>query len=337
MIFIKTTSNPLFIVLELSFPPIFVDMTGTVVRSTGSWYLVRFDDGSTLDCRIKGKFRIQGIRSTNPVAVGDVVEVEPEEDRGVITAIHDRRNYIVRRSVNLSKKTHILASNLDQAILVITVAQPKTLYGFIDRFLATCEAYEVPAVIVFNKIDLYNEEQLAELEYMKAAYGRAGYAHIETSATQGVHVEEFKELIQGKTSLIAGHSGVGKSTLVNKVEPALDLRTNRISDAHGQGQHTTTFAEMFALSFGGDIIDTPGIRGFGLIDMEKSEIGDYFPEIFELKGGCKFHNCLHLEEPGCAVKAALDEGTLAPTRYQSYYWMVTDNEDDNPYRQDNYA
>ncbi|GGH67306.1 MAG: ribosome small subunit-dependent GTPase A [Bacteroidetes bacterium] len=312
-------------------------MTGTVVRSTGSWYVVRFEDGSTMDCRIKGKFRIQGIRSTNPVAVGDVVEVEPEEERGVITEIHDRRNYIVRRSVNLSKKTHILAANLDQAILVVTVAQPKTLYGFIDRFLATCEAYDVPAVMVFNKVDIYDEDQMAELDYMEAAYGRAGYETLETSAIEGFNIDAFEELLKGKTSLIAGHSGVGKSTLINRVEPDLDLRTNRISDAHGQGQHTTTFAEMFPLSIGGDIIDTPGIRGFGLIDMEKEEIGDYFPEIFELKGECKFHNCLHLEEPGCAVKEALDNGKLAPTRYQSYFWMVTGNEDDNPYRQDNYA
>ncbi|KAB2814061.1 ribosome small subunit-dependent GTPase A [Phaeocystidibacter luteus] len=312
-------------------------MTGTVIRSTGSWYVVRMEDGTTIDCRIKGKFRIQGIRSTNPVAVGDVVDFDPEEERGVITKIHDRKNYIVRKSVNLSKKTHILAANLDQAILVTTVAQPKTLYGFIDRFLATCEAYDVPAIMVFNKMDIYGEEELAELEYMKAAYGRAGYQYIETSATEGVNLDAFHDLIKGKTSLVAGHSGVGKSTLINAVEPDLDLRTQRISDAHGQGQHTTTFAEMFQLSEGGAIIDTPGIRGFGLIDMEREEIGDYFPEIFELKSDCKFHNCLHLEEPGCAVKAALDDNKLAPTRYQSYFWMVTGNEDDNPYRQDNYA
>lgn len=313
-------------------------MTGKVVRSTGSWYAVRMEDGSILDCRIKGKFRIKGIRSTNPVAVGDLVEVEPEEERGVITEIHDRTNYIVRRSVNLSKKTHILAANLDQAILVTTVAQPKTLYGFIDRFLATCEAYDVRPVMVFNKIDIYNEDQLDELEYMKAAYGNgAGYDFIETSATENINLDKFEELLVGNTSLIAGHSGVGKTTLINAVEPNLDLRTNRISEAHGQGQHTTTFAEMFPLTKGGDIIDTPGIRGFGLIDMEESEIGDYFPEILRLKGDCRFHNCLHLEEPGCAVKEALDEGALAPTRYQSYFWMVTGNEDDNPYRQDNYA
>lgn len=313
-------------------------MTGTVVRSTGSWYAVRMEDGSILDCRIKGKFRIQGIRSTNPVAVGDVVEVEPEEERGVIVDIHDRKNYIVRKSVNLSKKTHILAANLDQAVLVTTVAQPRTLYGFIDRFLATCEAYEVKPVMVFNKMDIYNQEQLEELEYMKAAYGGgAGYQCLETSATEGLNLDKFEQLLIGKTSLIAGHSGVGKSTLINAVEPNLDLRTNRISDAHGQGQHTTTFAEMFPLSKGGDIIDTPGIRGFGLIDMEESEIGDYFPEIFKLKSDCRFNNCLHLEEPGCAVKAALDDGALAPTRYQSYFWMVTGNEDDNPYRENNYA
>lgn len=313
-------------------------MTGIVIRSTGSWYVVKFPDGTTLDCRIKGKFRIQGIRSTNPVAVGDQVDVEPEEERGVIVKIHDRKNYIVRKSVNLSKKTHILAANLDQAVLVTTVAQPKTLYGFIDRFLATCEAYDVQAVMVFNKMDIYNEDQLAELEYMKAAYGiAAGYPYLETSAVSGQNIEEFAGLLKDKITLIAGHSGVGKSTLINRVEPSLDLRTQQVSDAHGQGQHTTTFAEMFKLSFGGAIIDSPGIRGFGLIDMEKEEIGDYFPEIFKLKQECRFHNCLHLEEPGCAVKEALDEGRLAPTRYQSYFWMVTGNEDDNPYRQDNYA
>lgn len=301
--------------------------------------MVRFDDESTMDCRIKGKFRLKGIRSTNPVAVGDLVDVTPEEgaETGIITHIHDRSNYIVRKSVNLSKKSHILAANLDQAILVVTVAQPKTLYGFIDRFLATCEAYDVPAIMVFNKVDIYDEDQMAELDYMEAAYGRAGYETIETSALEGFNIDAFEALLKDKTSLVAGHSGVGKSTLINRVEPDLDLRTNRISDAHGQGQHTTTFAEMFALSIGGDIIDTPGIRGFGLIDMEKEEIGDYFPEIFELKGDCKFHNCLHLEEPGCAVKDALDNGKLAPTRYQSYFWMVTGNEDDNPYRENNYA
>ncbi len=310
-----------------------------VVRSTGSWYAVRLEDGRTMDCRIKGKFRIQGIRSTNPIAVGDSVVVEPEEgaETGVIVHINDRKNYIVRKSVNLSKKTHILAANLDQAVLVTTVAYPKTLFGFIDRFLATCEAYDVPAVMVFNKMDLYGEEELQELEYMKVAYERAGYSSIDTSVVNEHNLEAFEALLKDKTTLIAGHSGVGKSSLINAIQPELDLRTKRISDAHGQGQHTTTFAEMFELTFGGNIIDTPGIRGFGLIDMEKEEIGDYFPEIFKLKKDCKFHNCLHLEEPGCAVKQALDEGALAPTRYQSYFWMVTGNEDDNPYRQDNYA
>lgn len=312
-------------------------MTGTVIRSTGSWYVVRFEDGTEWDCRIKGKFRIQGIRSTNPIAVGDLVEVEPEEDKGIITEIHPRKNYIVRKSVNLSKKSHILAANLDQAVLLVTVAQPRTLYGFIDRFTATCEAYDVPLVMIFNKMDLYGEEELGELAYMKAAYTAAGYECLEASATERIGLEAVKTCLQGKVSLVAGHSGVGKSTLINAIEPDLDLKTQHISIAHGQGQHTTTFAEMFQLSGGGAIVDTPGIRGFGLVDMEPEEIGDYFPEIFRLKSECKFHNCLHLEEPGCAVKQALEEDRLAPTRYQSYFWMVTGTDDDNPYRQDNYA
>lgn len=290
-----------------------------------------------MDCRIKGKFRMQGIRSTNPVAVGDVVDVEPEEERGVITRIHDRKNYIVRRSVNLSKKSHILAANLDQAVLVVTLAKPRTLFGFIDRFLATCEAYRVPAVLVFNKLDLYGDEEWSELAYMQEAYHNAGYEMLETSVVSKFHLDEFAALLKDRVSLIAGHSGVGKSSLINDIQPELKLRTKGISDAHGQGLHTTTYAEMHFLDFGGAIIDSPGIRGFGLVDMEKSEIGDYFPEIFALKSSCRFYNCLHLDEPGCAVKNALDAGDLAPTRYQSYFWMVTGNDDDNPYRQDVYA
>ena len=311
---------------------------GTVIKSTGSWYHVRSED-KLWECRIKGRIRLEGIKSTNPVSVGDVVDFEPEEgeeDKGVITAIHDRRNYIVRKSVNLSKRTHVIAANLDQAILIATLEFPKTYPRFIDRFLLTAEAYDIPGVLVFNKYDLYSDEMLDELEYLSIVYRDAGYKVLTTSAANGHGIEAFREMLKDKTSLLSGHSGVGKSTLINYLEPGLDLKTERISDTHLQGQHTTTFAEMHELGFGGYIIDTPGIRGFGLVDMEKEEIGDYFPEIFRLKAECRFHNCLHLEEPGCAVKEAVENARLPLSRYESYVALVEGLDEDDTYRTDQY-
>ncbi|MDX5448162.1 MAG: ribosome small subunit-dependent GTPase A [Bacteroidota bacterium] len=314
-------------------------MEGLVVKTTGSNVRVRTGNGDFYDCRIRGKLRMKGIRSTNPVAVGDRVlfDLEPGTERGVIHEIAERKNYIVRRSVNLSKETHILAANLDQALLVVTLAFPKTLLGFIDRFLVTAEAYDIPAILIFNKVDLYGEEEKEELEYLELVYRNAGYQTLRTSATQGDGLEALKDLLKDRTSLISGHSGVGKSTLINQIAPGLDLKTAEISETHQQGQHTTTFAEMFFLPFGGQIIDTPGIRGFGLVRMEKEEIGHYFPEIFSLSKQCRFHNCLHLQEPGCAVIEAVENHRLAPTRYQSYFNMINGLDDENPYRQDIYA
>lgn len=314
-------------------------MHGTVIKSTGSWYQVKTDEGNTIQCRIVGKLRLRGIKSTNPVAVGDVVDFKMEEgeETGVITEIHDRKNYIIRKSVNLAKQTQVIAANLDQAILIVTLDFPKTYPRFIDRFLVTAEAYDIPAVLVFNKIDLYDDAALDELEFYTYAYEDAGYTVLHTSVPGDLGIDELKETLAGKTSLLSGHSGVGKSTLVNTIEPTLELKTNSISDTHHQGQHTTTFAEMFELSFGGNIIDTPGIRGFGLVDMEKEELGDYFPEIFRIKDQCKFNNCLHLEEPGCAVKVAVEAGELAYTRYDSYVNFVNGTDEDETYRKDIYA
>ena len=314
-------------------------MHGTVIKSTGSWYQVKTDEGNTIQCRIVGKLRLRGIKSTNPVAVGDVVDFKMEEgeETGVITEIHDRKNYIIRKSVNLAKQTQVIAANLDQAILIVTLDFPKTYPRFIDRFLVTAEAYDIPAVLVFNKIDLYDDAALDELEFYTYAYEDAGYTVLHTSVPGDLGIDELKETLAGKTSLLSGHSGVGKSTLVNTIESTLDLKTNSISDTHHQGQHTTTFAEMFELSFDGNIIDTPGIRGFGLVDMEKEELGDYFPEIFRIKDQCKFNNCLHLEEPGCAVKVAVEAGELAYTRYDSYVNFVNGTDEDETYRKDIYA
>lgn len=314
-------------------------MTGTVYKSTGSWYLVKSEDGKFYNCRIKGKFRIKGIKSTNPVAVGDRVEFKLDEkgadNEGVINKIHERENYIIRRSVNLSKQTHIIASNIDVVFLLITLNNPPTFTTFIDRFLVTAEAYGIKAVLLFNKIDTYNDDELTEIKYLAALYRKIGYQCIGISAKTGKNVEQVKDLMQGNTSMISGHSGTGKSTLVNAIEPSLDLKTSKISEQHRQGQHTTTFAEMFDLSFGARIIDTPGIKGFGVVDMEKEELSDYFPEFFERKQDCKFNNCLHVDEPQCAVKEALEEGEIAWSRYKSYL-QILEGEDDQHYRIDNY-
>jgi len=306
-------------------------MKGTVYKSTGSWYTVKTPEGDFYDCRIKGKFRMKGIKSTNPIAVGDKVVFEIEqtgdETYGVIFEIEDRKNYIIRKSVKLSKQTHIIAANIDLVFLMVTLNNPKTFTTFIDRFLATSEAYDIRAVLLFNKIDSYNEEELSEVKYLAALYRKIGYTCIGISAKQGLHVEKVKKLMLGKTSMFSGHSGVGKSTLINVLEPSLQLKTAEISEQHLQGLHTTTFAEMYDLSFDARIIDTPGIKGFGLVAMEKEEIGDYFPELFELKERCKFNNCLHLDEPKCAVKEALDEDLISWSRYKSYVQMVTGEED----------
>ncbi len=313
-------------------------MTGTVYKSTGSWYTVKTDDGTVYKCRIKGKFRIKGIKSTNPIAVGDIVDFKVEEKNnektGVIHAIHDRVNYVIRKSVNLSKRTHIIASNIDQVFLLITLNNPPTFTSFIDRFLATTEAYNVKTVLLFNKVDTYNKEEISEIKYLAALYREIGYQCIGVSALKGKNVDQVKDMMLGKTSMFVGHSGVGKSTLVNTIEAGLDIKTKQISSQHSQGQHTTTFAEMFDLSFDARIIDTPGIKGFGIVDMEKEEITDYFPEFFALKQNCKFNNCLHIEEPHCAVKAALENGDIALSRYKSYIQMIEG--DDEHYRVDDY-
>jgi ribosome biogenesis GTPase len=309
---------------------------GTVYKSTGSWYSVKSEAGTFYQCRIKGKFRIQGIKSTNPVAVGDHVafdtEVQDQEEVGLIKEILDRQNYIIRKSVKLSKQTHIIAANIDQVFLLVTLKNPKTYTVFIDRFLATAEAYSIPAILLFNKIDECTKEELIELKALAEVYTAIKYKCLLISASTGEGVDEVKELMQGKTNMFAGNSGVGKSTLINRIAPELDLRTTETSEMHMQGQHTTTFAEMYDLDFDAQIIDTPGIRGFGIVDMDADEIGDYFPELFALKGECKFNDCLHLEEPKCAVKAGLEEGKIAKSRYHSYVQMVTG--EDDTYRMD---
>lgn len=311
-------------------------MNGTVYKSTGSWYTVKSDEGDFYECRIKGKFRTQGIKSTNPVAVGDHVgfdlETIGDEAVGIITEIGERKNYIVRKSVKLSKQTHIIAANLDQVFLLVTLNNPPTFTSFIDRFLVTAEAYEIPVVLLFNKMDIYSEEEKFEVDYLIDLYTKIGYNCIQIEAKQGINVDKVKELMLGNISMFAGHSGVGKSTLVNALEPGLKLKTAEISEQHLQGQHTTTFAEMYDLSFDARIIDTPGIKGFGIVDMEKQEIGNYFPEFFKLKSECKFHNCLHLDEPKCAIKEALETNEIAASRYRSYVQMITGDED-NPYRE----
>ena len=313
-------------------------MKGIVYKSTGSWYTVKAEDGKFYNCRIKGKFRIKGIKNTNPVAVGDYVEFDLEENIdeviGVIKHIEERENYIIRKSVNLSKQTHIIAANIDVAFLLVTLNNPPTFTTFIDRFLVTAEAYGIQAVLLFNKVDAYSQEEKDEILYLMAMYREIGYKCIPISAKSGKNIDQVKELMIDNTSLFSGHSGVGKSTLINRLEPSLELKTSAISEQHLQGQHTTTFAEMFDLSFHARIIDTPGIKGFGIVKIEKEELGDYFPEFFERKSECKFNNCLHVEEPKCAIKEALDEDEISWSRYKSYLQML-EGEDEH-YRVDIY-
>ncbi len=311
-------------------------MTGVVTKSTGSWYTVRTENDAIIKCRLKGKFRITGIKSTNPVTVGDIVDIEIEEsnENGVIYHIHDRKNYIIRKSVNLSKQTHIIAANIDQAFLLVTLKDPQTFTSFIDRFLATAEAYSITTVILFNKIDIYNKDLLKQKQELEKVYCSIGYECLEISAKENINIGKLKTIMKDRVNMFSGHSGVGKSTLINKIFPTLNLKTAQISMQHKQGQHTTTFAEMFKLPFGGYIIDTPGIKGFGVVDFEEEEIGDFFPEIFALKQQCKFNNCIHTNEPKCAVKKAVESNKIASSRYKSYLQLLA-GEDEN-YRIDDY-
>jgi len=302
---------------------------GLVIKSTGSWYSVKdTETGEVISCTIRGKLRTEGIKSTNPLTVGDYVKynVPDNTETGIIYQIFDRKNYIVRKSTNLSKQTHILAANIDQAVLMVTLKNPVTYSVFIDRFLITAEAYNIPAKLIFNKIDLYDDKEKQLLnEYIKA-YELAGYECIQTSVTQKINIEKITQLLKNKITLIAGNSGVGKSSLINFIDPALHLKTNEISSYHKSGKHTTTFAEMFDLSVGGSIIDTPGIRGFGLHDIKKEELFHYFPEIFKASENCKYYNCTHVHEPGCAVKIAVEENKIHPMRYHNYLNILSDKE-----------
>lgn len=310
-------------------------MRGLVIRNTGSSYLVRTADGRDQECRIKGTFRIKGIKSTNPVAVGDYVEFSPAPDGepAYITGIEERRNYIIRRSSNLSKQSHILACNLDQCLLVVTVNHPVTSTVFIDRFLASAWAYRVPVILVFNKSDLLTAEDRITADELTALYRSIGYECVECDALHGEGVDSVRSLLKDKVSLIAGNSGVGKSTLVNRILPDLNQRTGQISEKHDTGMHTTTFSEMFPLPEGGWIIDTPGIKGFGTFDMEHEEISHYFPEIFKYSADCRYGNCMHTNEPDCAVKSAVESGKIHLSRYTSYLSML-DDETEDKYRKD---
>ena len=306
-------------------------MRGLVIKNTGSWYTVLTDDGQLIECKIKGNFRLKGIRSTNPVAVGDRVEIVPNnEGTAFITEIEDRRNYIIRKSINLSKQSHILAANVDQAILVVTVVNPQTSTTFIDRFLASAEAYRVPVILVFNKTDLLDEDTRRYQEAMVHLYQTIGYECYQISAETGEGVEALQPLLKDKITLLSGNSGVGKSTLINRLVPGASQRTAEISDAHNTGQHTTTFSEMIRLDEGW-LIDTPGIKGFGTFDMEPEELTSYFKEIFHFSQDCKFSNCTHTHEPGCAVLKALEDHYIAESRYRSYLSMLEDK-DEGKYR-----
>ncbi len=305
-------------------------MHGLVIKNTGSWYVVKTDNGEEINCKIKGNFRLKGIRTTNPIAVGDLVTILPNADGSAfITSIDTRKNYIIRRSSNLSKEAHIIASNVDQALLIVTLAHPVTSTTFVDRFLATAEAYRIPATIVINKIDLLTDAE--DKEYLEAwsyLYRSIGYTVIEVSAITGEGINELKESLENKITLLSGNSGVGKSTLINQIIPGLNLRTAEISTTHDTGMHTTTFSEMFPLPNGGYLIDTPGVKGFGTIDFDRHEVAHFFPEIFEIAQDCRFGNCTHTHEPGCAVLQALEDAKISQSRYNSYLSILEDSSDD---------
>ena len=303
-------------------------MHGLVIKNTGSWYTVLTDDGQLFDCKVKGNFRLKGIRSTNPVAVGDrVTIVTNQENTAFITDIEDRRNYIIRKSINLSKQSHIIAANVDQTLLVVTVNYPQTSTTFIDRFLASAEAYRIPVILVFNKTDLLDADEVRYQQMMASLYETVGYQCLQISAETGEGIDLLKQLLPDKITLLSGNSGVGKSTLINRLVPGVNLRTSVISDAHNTGLHTTTFSEMIHLEGGGWLIDTPGIKGFGTFDMEPEELTSYFKEIFRFSQDCRFSNCTHTHEPGCAVLQALEDHFIAPSRYQSYLSMLNDKEE----------
>jgi ribosome biogenesis GTPase len=313
-------------------------MRGLVYKSTGSWYSVKTQDNKQFDCRIKGKFRLDGIKSTNPIAVGDYVDFEVEKnsdvETGVIHNICERKNYVLRKSVNLSKQTHILASNIDVVFLIITISSPVTSTNFIDRFLLTSNAYSIKTVLLFNKIDLLNKTELIILNKLTKIYSDIGYDCHEISAKNQVNLDKVQSIMKDNVSMFGGHSGVGKSTLINSLQPNLNLRTKNISIQHSQGQHTTTNAELYDLDFGAKIIDTPGIRGFGIVDFEKSDIKNYFPEFYKLINQCKFNDCMHVNEPKCIIKKFVEEGQIALSRYENYLQILED--DKSSYRIDNF-
>ncbi|WP_165040404.1 ribosome small subunit-dependent GTPase A [Dysgonomonas sp. ZJ709] len=305
---------------------------GLVIKNTGSWYLVRTDDGQDIECKIKGNFRLKSIRSTNPISIGDrVTIILNNEGTGLISEIEDRKNYIVRRSSNLSKQSHIIAANLDLCFLIVTINHPVTSTVFIDRFLASAEAYRVPVNLIFNKIDIYTEEEIEYLDALIDMYQYIGYQSAKISVLENIGLEDLQETIKGKITLFSGHSGVGKSTLINALVPDMNLKTGAISDYHNTGMHTTTFSEMIELPQGGFIIDTPGIKGFGTVDMEKEQISHYFPDIFKFSTDCRFNNCIHMNEPGCAVRNAVEKHYISESRYKSYLSMM-EEEADGKYR-----
>ena len=308
-------------------------MNGLVIKTTGKRYTVKTDMEEIVQCRLKGKFRNHGIKSTNPIVVGDKVEVVKESELWMIVKLCKRKNYILRKSVNLSKQTHIIAANINQALLMITLDSPVTTTGFIDRFLVAANAYGIEVVLLFNKIDLLSDELKTLQENLQKIYEKIGYSCFATSVIND-DLSQIKELMKGRVNMISGHSGVGKSTLINKLQPDLNINTKEVSDTHQQGQHTTTFSELHDLDFGASIIDTPGIRGFGLVELEVAELGSYFPEFFALKSGCKFYNCIHKNEPHCAVKSALENGEIAESRYKNYLNMLVEEEEH--FRTNNY-